>query len=205
MPIEREYKSIIPDAAAFHKLLELRMLDDWHFEPLPTISIEDRYVDTVDRQLWRHGYACRVRRVADTALLSVKGLGEAHAGYHAREEVESPFSGDLDQGVPDNPAGMLVRRYVSEAPLLSLFTLAQVRHPRRVLSGATVMAEFSCDDVRLALPNGETRELHVAELECVGTCDVDSLSAIHRALVQAYGLSPTDETKFHWAVRQLSG
>lgn len=204
MALECEYKWLIPDGDTMAALRDLRALPGWRMDALPPLVITDHYVDTPERALLQHGYACRVRRQGDRQLLSVKSFGDARDGYHVREEVEAPFTGSLEHGVPDNPAGERIRALVGEVRLQPLFTLVQHRSPRRIWTADRPLAELTIDTVVLTRRDGRECHLAVAELECLPDCDHHALAALQQALTARVHLVPTDESKFHWAMRQIA-
>jgi triphosphatase len=54
----------------------------------------DRYFDTDDFALWKHGFALRVRSVGEHHVQTLKGGGNAVAGLHGRTELEADIAGD---------------------------------------------------------------------------------------------------------------
>jgi inorganic triphosphatase YgiF len=59
----------------------------------------DRYFDSAGFDLWRHGFALRVRSSGERHVQTLKGGGSALAGLHSRTEIEAEIGGeqpDLD-------------------------------------------------------------------------------------------------------------
>jgi len=54
----------------------------------------DRYFDTPDFTLWRHGFALRVRSAGATHVQTLKGGGSALSGLHQRTELEAEVASD---------------------------------------------------------------------------------------------------------------
>jgi inorganic triphosphatase YgiF len=71
----------------------------------------DRYFDTGGFDLWKHGYALRVRTAGERHVQTLKGGGSAVAGLHRRTELEAEiasetpdqalFSKQLREALPD--------------------------------------------------------------------------------------------------------
>jgi len=71
----------------------------------------DRYFDTGDFDLWKHGFALRVRSAGERHVQTLKGGGSAVAGLHRRTELEAEigsetpdpelFSKQLREALPD--------------------------------------------------------------------------------------------------------
>ncbi|MFK3739760.1 CHAD domain-containing protein [Massilia sp. TN1-12] len=71
----------------------------------------DRYYDSADGDLWKHGFALRVRSIGERHVQTLKGGGSALAGLHRRTELEAEVASDtpdldlfarqLKQAVPE--------------------------------------------------------------------------------------------------------
>lgn len=68
----------------------------------------DRYFDTPDFTLWKHGFALRVRSVGAGHVQTLKGGGNVLAGLHQRTELESEIPSE-------NPDPALFARQLHEA------------------------------------------------------------------------------------------
>lgn len=54
----------------------------------------DRYFDSTGFDLWRHGFALRVRSSGGNHVQTLKGGGSALSGLHQRTELEAPIASD---------------------------------------------------------------------------------------------------------------
>lgn len=72
-PIEVELKYLVTDPAAGHRYLAAERLGPFSASgPVRTTQIEDRYVDSAGRALWRAGYAARLRRGPKGTVVTLK-------------------------------------------------------------------------------------------------------------------------------------
>jgi inorganic triphosphatase YgiF len=147
--IETEAKFIIPDLATFEVLQELTRLGDFEITPLGPKKIADRYLDTADRRLYQAGLACRIRKVQDQQLLTLKTLTPASGGVHRRQEIELVVDSDQPGAWADGEARDLVLGIIGENSLNTLFTLYQTRHKYHVHFQEQRVIELSLDKVSL--------------------------------------------------------
>lgn len=204
--MEIEAKYAISDPAVFDTLLGLRALGSYTLRPTGERRVVDHYLDTADRDLWRAGYACRLREGAPDApwLLTVKGLGQAVGAVHEREEHESEVPGSsTPTDWPEGPAREIVMRLSDGRALAELFALRQLRQTRAVEQGERTVGELSLDIVDADIAGHRT---HVRELEVeLGPSGrADDLHALHADL-QPYGLRPEPTSKFERALALLDG
>ncbi|MHB9134139.1 MAG: CYTH domain-containing protein [Armatimonadota bacterium] len=203
MSMEIEAKFLIPDARVLADLRELRQLGHWHFQPGKMTRVEDRYQDTADRALFRAHFACRVRNIDKRWQVTIKGFGAAVKGVHTREEYEFPLGGDVPTGAWPASAQALVQRYAGSASLHPLFTLHQTRQPFRVIDEDVAFAELTLDETSLTTSSGAEERILVVEVELLESNHAVRLQPLLTALRKRYPLQPTNESKFHWALRKL--
>jgi len=205
--VEIEAKYAISDPAAFDALLDLRALGTYTLRPTGERHVVDHYLDTADRDLFRAGYACRLRESeADRGwLLTVKGLGKAEGAVHEREEYESavPANTAAPTDWPECPAREIVQRLSGGRALVELFALRQLRIDRAVEEGERAVGELSLDtvDTEIAGHKTLTRELEI-ELGPSGT--LEDLHAVDAEL-RGYALRPVSASKFERALAILDG
>ncbi len=152
-PVEIELKFRVDDAAAGEAVLTTERFGSLAAEDEPARAVEmsDRYVDTADGALSRAGYAVRLRRLADSTLVSVKSLTRVAAagGAARREEIEGPADDVAPPADwPASDARALVIEHVGDAPLTHLVTIRQRRLRRRYASDAATV-ELSLDRVEI--------------------------------------------------------
>jgi CHAD domain-containing protein len=117
-----------------------------------TLTLEDRYVDTLDGVCAAAGYAVRLRTGKGGTLVSVKGLDhlDGPGGSVRRTEVEGPADPATHPADwPDSPARSLVVDLVGAAALIERVAIRQVRR-KRILDAPVGRAELSLDSVEVA-------------------------------------------------------
>jgi inorganic triphosphatase YgiF len=86
--MECEIKLAI-DAASATRIRKSPVLHDHALSKPEEREHVDRYFDTPDSTLWKHGFALRVRTEGERHVQTLKGGGSALAGLHQRTELES--------------------------------------------------------------------------------------------------------------------
>jgi len=80
-PLEIELKLEVRDRAVARRMLAADELDGLRAaEPLRTIDVVDRYLDTADRALEHAGRVARLRRVDGVTVVTVKSLATPAVG-----------------------------------------------------------------------------------------------------------------------------
>ncbi len=155
--MEVELKYSLCSEQVLRQLLEVTGLGAFRLEPVETLEIRDRYLDTEDQALLKGGYACRLRREHESSpqkevvryLATVKGLGNASGAFHRRLEHEVVLPEPLPPpDWPSGPARDLVLAFSGERPLLPLFDITQERHRRYVYDRERAMAVLTLDRVK---------------------------------------------------------
>jgi CHAD domain-containing protein len=210
--LEVELKYSLCSEQAFQQLLDTLVLGDFRLEPVETLEVHDRYLDTKDQALLRAGYACRLRRETSSLLgehdgalrregvrylATVKGLGNASGAFHQRVEHEVALPEPLlPLDWPPGPARNLVLGLCGEKPLLPLFDATQERHCRSVYDQDRAVAMLSLDRVQFYADQkvrGSARELEAELLPAGRRQDLDHLAA---ELDGHEGLVPQPQSKF---------
>lgn len=126
----------------------------------------DRYFDTEDHALWKHGFALRVRSNGAGHVQTLKGGGSALAGLHRRTELETEVASET----PD-PA-LLARQLAEAVPELDGAALRLAPEPvfvNRSKRSSWMLALPDGTHVEVALDVGELqrgeRSVQVRELE----------------------------------------
>src|SRR5690348_9998128 len=88
--MECEIKLAI-DAAGATRLKKTPVLREHALSKPEEREHVDRYFDTPDFTLWKHGFALRVRSDGKDHVQTLKGGGSALAGLHRRTELEGPI------------------------------------------------------------------------------------------------------------------
>jgi CHAD domain-containing protein len=154
-PVEIELRYRVEDGEAAQRYLVADSLGKFTpSSPVRSTEIEDRYVDTAERDAARGGFAVRLRRSSKGTKVGVKSLAGGPAADDTvpaarREELEGPATDAatvLDWPVSD--ARSLVLELAGDAPLLDLVTIRQQRRRREFRDGLT-RVELSLDEVEV--------------------------------------------------------
>ena len=127
----------------------------------------DRYFDTVGLDLWKHGFALRVRSAGGRHVQTIKGGGSALAGLHGRTELET----EIDSDTPD--LALFVRQVDEVLPKLvrngGLHLTQEPVFVNRTKRSSWMLALADGTHVEVALDIGELqrgeRTVQVRELE----------------------------------------
>jgi len=202
--VEVEAKYSVPDEATFQRLLEEEALFGFDLGSPLVSELHDLYLDTADRAVLRRGYALRIRRQDNRYLATIKGLGEATAGIHRREEEEIRLPAPLP---PRNwPASAIRDRALqlcNSRPLSTLFAIEQVRYSRLVSLAGRVVAEMELDRVRVRLEDGVADAYLELEVELQPTGSMEDLTRLNTDLHEEWNLAWRDRSKFQRALALL--
>jgi triphosphatase len=203
---EVELKYRVRDAEALRELLGSDELGGLHGGTWHTVEVEDRYIDTEDRDIAQAGFAARLRRTQGETVISVKSResatsvdrgddnGAGDRALHRRAEHEAPATPALDPGAwPASPARALVTRLTDGRPLRERFTIAQRRHERE-LRGAQGRALLSLDEVEFLRDGSVLGRVTGLEVELRGG-DETLLGPIAAALEASDLLEPEERSK----------
>jgi inorganic triphosphatase YgiF len=204
-PVEIEAKFVVPDEATLQGLLEMRELGGFRLEPGPTKQVSDSYRDTVDRAIYRGGYACRIRRKDDKQIATLKGLGMAEGAVHERAEYEVTLdAGEAPADWPTSPTRKLALALSQGEPLIELFSLSQQRHTRTVHAGDRLVAELSLDVVEMHIGD-EVKATFELEAELASDGTTDDLALMVADLRDRWQLQPQPRSKFEQGLAALNG
>jgi CHAD domain-containing protein len=202
--VEIEAKYSVADPAVFASLLGLETVGGYVLRPVGPRDVIDHYLDTQDRDVFRGGYACRLREGEKDGrwLVTLKGLGKAAGAVHRREEHECEIPPDAPPAEwPEGPAREIVTRLSGGEALVELFTLRQHRDLRAVEQDGRAVAELSLDTVEMHM-GPRARVTHEMEIELGAAGTTDDLHAIDAAL-RPYRLKAQSKSKFERALSKL--
>jgi CHAD domain-containing protein len=215
--MEIEAKFSIPDLKTFEKLQEVHELVGANIDhPFvlsanQTKSVQDVYLDTLNRALLAQGYACR-ERVSDGSMwITLKSLGDVEGAVHKREELEVEVPDDATAW-PESSVHNRVCELIGSVPLFSLFTLEQARTTRWVQQAGQAVnaahpadanhsiAELSLDAVHLTMGD-QTQCYYVLEIELMpdaleDTTSERALRSISEYIREVWQLQPDPKSKF---------
>jgi len=186
----------------FVRLMEADALGEYRLENAGEQHLTDSYMDTDARDIWKGGYACRIREKNGQWLLTVKGLGGAEGAIHQREEYEMEIQpGTPPQQWPDGPARDLVISFSRSQPLSELCVIRQCRVLREVYRGKCLIGEMSLDAVDMESA-GQLERSHEVEIELKQDGTLEDLQVLDKIL-RSYSLRPEPRSKFERAMAQL--
>ncbi len=202
MALEREHKFLIEgDFPEVGKLREACRASGLELRLSTPRDQHDVYYDTPDLRLLRAGAALRIRRFGDEVLATYKTAGEVRGSFHAREEIEQPYSAPWPADIASRLAAFGVLNTVG--PLVALST----RRKRYLLWGAredqdnAALAELSLDDVTVS--HGD-RQVHFRELELEAAPTLPDATFSNLAdVLLPFGLRPHRGDKLSYALTQL--
>lgn len=162
--------------------------------PAPEIQ-QNTYFDTADGRLAQSRHGLRVRRVADTSRITLKGPAEALAdGLSRRVEHEFPGDNPDPEAWPAGPARELGRRLVGGLPLKPTVRIATTRRIAHVERDGALVAEIALDQGMIDA-GGRTAPICELEIELHGAgalADIDQIAAALRTLIT---LTPEPRSK----------
>jgi triphosphatase len=142
------------------------------------------YFDTAANDLWRSGFALRVRRDGTSWTQTLKSAGTTAAGLHSRSELDAPAAmpaPDFALFAPGSWTDKLTAA-LRDKPLRRVFVTQFVRSTRLLHRGSDTAIEASLDrgqvragrkreplcELKLGLKAGAPRALYELALELVG-------------------------------------
>ncbi|MHC4379573.1 MAG: CYTH domain-containing protein [Planctomycetota bacterium] len=199
---EIEAKLVAPTAAELMQLPEhLRALGFLTTEPERHVAI-DHYLDTPDLDLFRAGWALRLRDTGTSKFLTLKALiPVAEDGVARREEIEEEvdWDGTADWSFDDQTLDGRVKPLVGDKTLWLLFQLRQDRLQFHVATEEDLWVEASMDLIRFEGTNG-TLEGFEAELEYQKGPE-EALEHMAQALQERTGWEIAEASKFERGLR----
>ncbi|HXQ96461.1 MAG TPA: CHAD domain-containing protein, partial [Candidatus Acidoferrales bacterium] len=195
---ELELKFDVADRAALRPLLDSPEIAGLSGGEWRETFVEDRYVDTRDGLVGRHGYAARLRERGDRTILGLKSLTPARGALHRREELEAPAAGGLDPAAwPPSEARSLLLEASAGEPLEELFVVRQHRRVR-VIQGPGGTVELSADEVEVIRDGKPLAMFPVLEAE-LRDGDEAILGRLSRAIRKTGAVRPSSRSKFEAA------
>jgi inorganic triphosphatase YgiF len=200
--IETEAKFTVPEIGTFKALQRITRLGDFELTPVEVKNIRDRYLDTADRDLYRAGYACRIRTRDEQQRLTLKSLTPAIEAIHRRHEVEADVETDDPQNWAKGEARTLVLDIIGSASLETLFHIYQTRHVYHVLHQDRPVIEYSLDEV--SLHQEATIDYLELEAELIEGAAEAALDRFIETLLADWPLQPEKRSKFEQGLASLN-
>jgi inorganic triphosphatase YgiF len=192
--IETEAKFIVPDLTTFKALQQTTNLGDFELNPVGAKNIVDRYFDTTEMNLFKAGFACRIRSTKGQQILTLKSLTPAEGQIHRRQEIEMEVNTDQPQGWAEGETKTLVMGIVGQARLQTLFTLYQTRSKLYVYFQERLVIELSLDKVSLHQAN--TIDYLGLEAELIEEGTEADLTRFTETLQRHWPLEADTQSKF---------
>ncbi len=198
--MEQEMKYAIPGKDVAEAIWQ----DDWLAKladpaTQEALVMKAVYFDTKDRALTRRNMTVRVRSEGGRNVATLKWGGCVENGFHERNEVNVPVTGDISFIQPsasmfaESEDGAKLMELVEGQPLLNLLETRFLRRRIR-LDYKGDLIELSIDEGSVITDKGEAP---ISELELelfVG--DPSSIKELGDRLAMKYDLRPKDSSKF---------
>jgi CHAD domain-containing protein len=195
--IEVEWQYSVRDPAAVADWLEVARVPGYTVRPLKDRRFKDTYFDTADWRLNRGGYTCRVRRLDESAELTLKTMAAAEAGLRSRREMnESLTDPQLRPEAAPGECGAAVRLMAGRRHLETLFTLDQHRRTYALADDEGDLGEIAVDETAV-----ERTDVSFRRVEIEVDAEVLARTERFRALLVEIGrLEPASTSKFEAAM-----
>ncbi|HEY9593650.1 MAG TPA: CHAD domain-containing protein [Spirochaetia bacterium] len=198
--MEIEVKLTIPDAVTADLIRGRESWAGYDLVAGRSLSLVDTYIDTRRGALRRAGWACRVRRGAETLVATLKSLGGAEKGLHRREEIEQAIDADGEPSTwPDGAVKAEVLRLCGAETPGPLCTIRQERFAREVVEGQRRVALQSVDAVTVEVGDSARRWWEL-EVELLPDGTEADLFAMRDWAVASFGLAPSAASKLETAL-----
>ena len=201
--VEIEAKFALSDLETLKKLKTLKRLGGYTLLPGKVVQMKDRYLDTVDRRLFKAGFALRQRSVGNQTAMQLKGRGGVEGAVHRREEISLNLpAAKAKETWRSSSLYARVSRLTANADLQTLCLLEQTRFTRPLWQADRLIAELSLDTVTVIA--GEFRDAY-NELEIelrAGGAEAD-LAALTSLLQQEWRLKAVSSSKLERALALL--
>ncbi len=202
MALEVEAKLAAPSAVALARLPDLAQSCGFLVGEVERHIVHDHYLDTADLDLYRAGWALRIRDSGVRQRLTMKALTPPRAGIAAREERETLIEWTAQDGweLPTAALDGEPTRMAAGKPFQRLFSLQQERSifPLAGDEGTHeegFWCEASMDLVRWTSAGGEPREAYEAEFELKQGSE-DQLRSCVAQILQVSGWKAATSSKF---------
>jgi inorganic triphosphatase YgiF len=199
---EIEAKLAAPGSAALARLPAIARECGFLTGEVERTIVHDHYLDSADLDLYRAGWALRVRDTGVRQRLTLKALTPPRDGLAIREEREEAIAWRADDGWEPAARGFggEPRRLAGGKPLERLFTIQQLRAEFPLAGAAgTEWEGFWClasmDHVRWSATDGSVREAFEAEFELRQGVEEQLRSCVRRIALASLW-PPADTSKF---------
>lgn len=207
--MELEVKYAIPDKETADAIWE-----DPEIAEMTVASTSEKlimkavYFDTEDYTLSGNNIVLRVRVEGDRTFAALKWGGSASDGFHEREEVNVPVSGEESFIAPEpemfreSSDGLDLIELIGKKPLINILETRFLRKRVR-LNYKNSLFELAIDTGEIVTDAGN---LDILELEIeLYAGDGDELNELGEQIAEKYGLRPEDLSKFARGLRLIKG
>jgi hypothetical protein len=188
---------MVQDADRFGALMRRQDLAGFTLEPMPPLTLRDRYYDTGQGDLLARGLMLRVREQEGQATATLREFGESERG---RTRVQQVLDWEVDPaaGLPDGPVLRSAREFVGDMPLAEIVGFRQYRTPRGLYDRDRIVGILLLDVVAYDFEPGMHLSNEV-ELELVREGNAGDHARVEEAL-QGSDLERDARSKFERAV-----
>lgn len=196
-PVEVEWQFDAPDLEAVARWLASQPAHNpLTFVPQAERLQRDRYLDTDDWRVYRARYTLRVRRLADSAEVTMKAFGVEQGGLRSRIEINQQLPAvDADPLGEAGPVRDRLRRLLGSRGLRPLFEIETHRRPYLIQQHGGTLATLTLDEavVDQAATLAPIRRVEVEEAYPGA---MSALGQFIEALRTATGLQIATQSKF---------
>ena len=206
MYLEVESKLAIADSSGVEDFLSSGALGDCRVGPGRSARVLDYYLDTPDWQIYKAGYALRLRREDRVTFLNLKTLNKnGSAALHQRGEIRQAVTPREASNLNLPGSGPVTSRLavlVNGQPLRQLFAIKtqQRRFPVADDPADQPKAEISLDRCSVLIDRREVDHFDELEIEMLAGGTPDSVHELSLKIADACVLVPLEATKFERAL-----
>ena len=207
--MEQELKYAIPDKDTSDRLWAEALESEYtDADSAETLVMKAVYFDTEDGILSDNNVTFRVRAEGENAFATLKWGGSSSGGFHERQEINVPVSGETCFIQPPTDLfkasveGMQLMQLLGDKPLVNTLEMRFLRRRVKLHYSGSVM-ELAVDSGSIITDKGEVPILE-AEIELYAGNEKDVLT-VGEHIAETYGLVPEDRSKFARGITFLRG
>jgi len=207
MPLETEIKFTVGDKTLFARIAGLGSIAGYTAVDRGIRAHSDRYFDTRDFKLYYGETVLRLRRSAESSVLTLKAHAPSEEGLWRRMEISEPTvlsADDIAAGLAADlpPCTALFDRF-GKVELMQSLSAGNNRRVIELVRGDEALYELVLDDVSFSGPGGcaEVLELEVEAL----AGEAGNLFDIGIRLRESFGLSDAGPSKYRLGMELVGG
>ena len=201
MIIETELKLTI-DTSEIERFITLPFLEENSFKPVEHYALCYTYYDTETADLFKQGFALRVRLFEDHYIQTIKTTGKSVEGLHQREE----YHHSLNSAQPDInflPSETLKQALMQNQKKLIPVFVTDMRRISWYIAFENTQIEIALDQ-GVIQSNEKTKLIHEVELELISG-DAEGLRKVAEILRKDVKLIDENKSKAEYGYRLFFG